>query len=297
MELRHLRYFTTVAEELNITRAAARLHVSQPPLSRQIRDLEDELGVTLLDRSPKQVRLTAAGRVFFKEARKVLHAADLAACRARAATGEKADELHVGYAPSPTAEILPRALQSFRKAMPRTRVVLLDMSTDDMVDGVADRTLDLALLVNTPRRAWRTVVFEKLLEFPIGAVVPRKHPLARRRSVTLDEVLALPIVAYIHKGYSDYHQFLAATLKHSRVKPRIFPDSDGVTSLIAAIVSGRGIALGLPTFAGVSGGRVKFVPISPAIPPVDVGIVVRKGRLSPAIESFVAIVRSAAGMK
>src|ERR1700761_1528028 len=107
MELRHLRYFVAVAEDENVSRAALKLHVSQPALSRQIRDLEDELGFLLLERSAKSVRLTAAGRVFLAEARAVLQRADEAVLAARAVATGKRGEIHVGYAPSLTVQILP----------------------------------------------------------------------------------------------------------------------------------------------------------------------------------------------
>jgi LysR family transcriptional regulator, benzoate and cis,cis-muconate-responsive activator of ben and cat genes len=104
MQLRHLRYFIAVAEEQNVTRAAARLHVSQPPLSRQIRDLENELGISLFDRGAKAVRLTEAGRVFLVEAQAVLRRADQAVEMARAVASGQRGEIHVGYAPSLTVE-------------------------------------------------------------------------------------------------------------------------------------------------------------------------------------------------
>src|SRR5712672_1725922 len=107
MELRHLRYFVAVAEEQNVTRAAARLHVSQPPLSRQIRDLESELGLTLFERSPKAIRLTPAGRVFLEEARAVLRRAEEAVQTLKASAAHTSGKLEVGYAPSLTVEILP----------------------------------------------------------------------------------------------------------------------------------------------------------------------------------------------
>ena len=106
-ELRHLRYFVAIAEELDITKAAARLNVSQPPLSRQIRDLEDELGVVLLERSPKEIRLTPAGKILFTEARKLLRHTAEAIRKVRAVPQASSLKLRVGYAPSPTAEILP----------------------------------------------------------------------------------------------------------------------------------------------------------------------------------------------
>src|SRR5436190_5066214 len=114
MELRHLRYFIRVAEEENVSRAALKLHVSQPALSRQIRDLEEELGFLLLERSAKSVRLTDAGRIFLIEARAVLQRADDAVKTARAVAKGKRAELHVGYAPTLTARILPQTLRVFQ---------------------------------------------------------------------------------------------------------------------------------------------------------------------------------------
>src|SRR5439155_19547315 len=111
MELRHLRYFVAVAEEQSVTRAAARLHVSQPPLSRQIRDLEDELGVALFDHGAKSVRLTEAGKFFLNQTRTVLQRADEAVRMVKAVANGQSGEIHVGYAPSLTVEILPRALK------------------------------------------------------------------------------------------------------------------------------------------------------------------------------------------
>jgi hypothetical protein len=118
MELRHLRYFVRVAENENVSRAALQLHVSQPALSRQIRDLEGELGVLLLERTAKSVSLTRAGHVFLKEARAVLERADDAIRRARAVAGT---DLHVGYSPTATARLLPLILRMYRRMMPKVR--------------------------------------------------------------------------------------------------------------------------------------------------------------------------------
>src|SRR5205809_6498780 len=162
MELRHLRYFVAVAEEQNITRAASRLHVSQPPLSRQIRKLEDDLGIALFDRDAKAVRLTEAGRVFLTEARIILQRAKEAVELAKDVAGGKRGEIHVGYAPSLTVELLPRALRYFRESNPGVRVQLHDSSTAEMLRGLIDGKLHVALLVQVSPKVLAGLVFEEL---------------------------------------------------------------------------------------------------------------------------------------
>jgi DNA-binding transcriptional LysR family regulator len=292
MELRHLRYFVAVAEELNITRAAARLNVSQPPLSRQIRDLEDELGVVLFERSPKEVRLTSAGRVFFREARGVLRHAAEAVRKVRAAPRASSRKLRVGYAPSPTVEILPRALRTFQRAAPWAQVELLDQSTEESLVGLSARTIDVALVVQPPLKHGSGLVFEKLIELPVGIIVPHTHPFARRRTVTLEEALRERLVPYIRKGYADYHYWLSNLIRRARHKPRLTTAVDGAVSLIAAVESGRGIGFAPTTFIRVAGRRVKFVALSPAAPALQVGYVVRLKEKSDTLEKFLEALRS-----
>lgn len=126
MELRHLRYFSAAAEEENVSRAALKLHISQPGISRQIRDLEDEVGFQLFERRAKSLKLTPAGKIFLAEAKAVLQRADEAAKKAKAVAENADGELHVGYAPSPTVKILPQALRVFQEKFPKACVSLHD---------------------------------------------------------------------------------------------------------------------------------------------------------------------------
>src|SRR5882762_7877418 len=126
MELRHLRYFLAVGEALNFTRAAAQLRVAQPALSRQVQDLEDEIGVDLLKRSSRGVTLTAEGKLFLEKIRHILMLADESVEQVRALARGQYGSLHIGYAPSPTVEILPPALAAFEKAFPQVDVILHD---------------------------------------------------------------------------------------------------------------------------------------------------------------------------
>src|SRR5713101_3791408 len=171
MELRHLRYFIAVAEKENMTRAAAQLHVSQPPLSRQIRDLEDELGIALFDHGAKSVRLTEAGRVFLTEARAVLLRVDEALQTIKAVASGQRGEIHVGYAPSLTVELLPRTLRFFQEANPGVRVQLHDLSTQEMLRGLRDGKLDVALLIQVSPKVLAGLVFEELHRYAVCVAV------------------------------------------------------------------------------------------------------------------------------
>src|SRR6185295_12342091 len=188
MELRHLRYFVAVAEEQNVSRAAMRLHISQPPLSRQIRDLEHELGIALFDHGSKPVRLTEAGRVFLAEARALLQRAEDAIQMAKAVAGGERGEIHVGYAPSLTVELLPQALRYFQEANPGVRVQLHDLSTQEMLRGLRDGKLHVALFIQMSAKVMADLVFEELSRYPVCVAVHPSHPLARARKVGLDQI-------------------------------------------------------------------------------------------------------------
>ncbi len=182
MELRHLRYFVAVAETENVSRAALKLPVSQPALSRQVRDLEDEIGFLLLERSAKSVRLTDAGRIFLTEARAVLARTEDAVQAARAVATGLRGELHVGYAPTPTVRILPATLRAFQAERSEVRVKLHDLTTDEMIAGLRKGALQIALLVRPSRAMLRGLHVEELARDQIRLAVPPDHPFAKLRS-------------------------------------------------------------------------------------------------------------------
>lgn len=277
MELRHLRYFVAVAEEQNITRAAHRLNVSQPPLSRQVRDLECELGVTLLVRGAKSVKLTPAGRLFLDEARAVLQRADEAVRAVQALASERAEDLHVGYAPSPSVELLPEVLRAFEGVAPGVRVVLHDLTSAEMIAGLEDGSLGAALLVGHSRPRRGGLEFRRLRTYRVGVLVARGHALCRRRSIRPEALASLPMVVYSRVEYPDYHEMLLDLLGESARRLRIVQECDGAFSLISAVEVGRGVALVAESAAIVAGKRAAFIPFEPAPAPMEVGVSVRTG--------------------
>ncbi len=294
MELRHLRYFVAVAEAENGSRAALKLHVSQPPLSRQIRDLEDELGFLLLKRTAKSVSLTEAGRTFLNEARAVLQHADEAVTKARAVASTEPTELHVGHSPTPFAEILPKTLRAFQRAMPNVHVRLHDWSNKDTLDGVRDGRLELGLITAPPKgSSLRDLRYEELFHQRVCVAVAPQHPFARRRSVPLIEVAAELLISLTREDYPNYYDLLSIIFSKVKQKPRVIEEHDSMSGIMSAVEAGTGVAIG-PDFGYSFGNRIKFLHLTPEPKPISVGITGPKGRLSAAAEKFWLCAKEAA---
>ena len=297
MELRHLRYFVAVAEAENVSRASLKLHVSQPPLSRQIRDLEDELGFLLLKRTAKSVSLTEAGRTFLNEARAVLQRVDEGVKKARAVATAGETDLHVGYSPTPFAEILPKTLRGFQRAMPKVHVRLHDWSNKTILDGVRDGRLQLGLITRSPKTsALHDVRFEELFRQRVCVAVAPQHPFARRRAIPLTEVAAEPLVGLTREDYPNYYDLLLIIFSKVKQKPRIIEEHDSMSGVMSAVEAGTGVAVAVD-FGYSFGNRVKFLHLTPEPKPFSVGIVATKSRLSPAAEKFWQCAKEAASRK
>jgi len=292
MELRHLRYFLAVGEALNFTRAAAQLRVAQPALSRQVQDLEDEIGVDLLKRSPRGVTLTADGRLFLEEVRELLKRADESVEKVRALARGEYGELRVGYAPTPTVEILPPALAAFQKAVPRVKVLLHDLSSDELIAGLRDATLELAIMVQPAGEQTTGIEFELLRTYPLSVAMAAAHPFARLKSIALEKLAAEPLIGLRRKDYSEYYHFLARLFAPIRAKPRIAVECDSASSLITEVEAGRGIALATTLFKLVAGKRLLYRPLTGTTEVGSVGIArATKGDVTPAGENFCEILR------
>jgi len=287
MELRHLRYFVAVAEEQNVTRAAVRLHVSQPPLSRQIRDLEEHLGVKLLVRGAKSVRLTEAGRVFLNEARAVLMRAEEATAAARAVADGNRGELHVGYAPSLTVELLPAALRRFHEKAPGVKVTLHDLSTEALLAGLLEKRLHLAMMIRPSAKARRGLVFEELRRYPVSVAVHPAHGLAGKRSVSLGALTGERLITYSRREYPEYHEWLMHLFKPAGGMPAVGEEHDSATSLIAAVEAGHGVAIVPEALSCLAGPRLKLRRIAGGIEPFSVGLARCAGSPSALVAAFV----------
>jgi len=294
MELRHLRYFVAVAGLLNFTKAATRLRVAQPALSRQIRDLEHELGAQLLERGPRAVRLTEAGVAFLGEAQAVLQRAEDALKAVRAVARGERGEIHVGYAPSPTVELLPCTLHAFQNLAPGVRVTLHDLSSEELLRGLQDGKLHLCLMVRPGAKSLRHLKFEVLREYPMRVAMRPTHPLARPKVVRREQLVREPLVAYARADYPEYHTMLMDYFVETGATPVIAEEHGSAPGLIAATEIGRGLAIVPASMSVLTGGRLKLRPLLPAPPPLRVGIAYDPQRLSPGAAKFLAAAHSAA---
>ncbi len=260
MELRLLRSFIAAAEDGNISKAAARLSVTQPALSRQIKTLEDDLGVALLERGAHSFSLTPSGELLLREGRALIERADALEQRVKASA--KAQTLRVGYSPSLTAGILSPAMEAFSQLHPKARVELSDLSSLEMVEGLQKGTLDVIVTVPpgkvVPDIAWITVQQQAW-----RVAVPRQHPLVNKATLTPQDLNDQRLVVYNQREYPDYWAGISAWFKSQGINARIASECDGVTSLISAVEAGLGIALVVERIACLIPERIVLKPLKP----------------------------------
>jgi LysR family transcriptional regulator, benzoate and cis,cis-muconate-responsive activator of ben and cat genes len=293
MELRHLRYFTAVAAHGSFNRAAGMLHLTQPALSRQVKDLEEELGVRLLVRGPNAVTLTDAGELFYEDARDVLARADQAVRRAR---GESRNEvLRVGYAPSATAGILPGALEKFQALAPRVRIELADLSSREMNEQAREGLLDLLITPDAAVTDMHDFQWSELRRILPVLVMPESHPLAKMKKIAPTRLRDLPLIGLARENYPDYVPAVRSMLRPFGVTPRfVAMINDGITALFPALEANRAVAI-LPD------GAVAMMPrtlvarsFSPALPDVSVMVGVPAAKSNPHATTFARLLREEA---
>jgi DNA-binding transcriptional LysR family regulator len=245
LDLTQLRSFVAVAEELHFGRAAARLNLTQSPLSRQVQMLEHTLGVRLLERTSRSVRLTPAGRTLLAEARQVLGAAEAAArITQRVARGE-AGLLAVGFTSASAFRALPHLVSHIREALPELELVLEEMVTADQVEALATRRLDLGLLRRPERLSGDgfQIALVPLLREPLLLAMPQGHAMATGRQPVLQDLDGQPFVTWAPGGGSYFLDLLAMLFRSSGVTPRTVQRVNQAHTMLALVRVGIGLAL------------------------------------------------------
>jgi DNA-binding transcriptional LysR family regulator len=242
VELRHLRAFIAVAEELHFGRAAPRLQISQSPLSQSIRTLEAELGVRLLERTTRRVSLLPAGEAFLPRAREALAAAIAAIEDARAAAAGELGRLAVGFTGSMTYALLPVLAKALRAQLPRLQLELRgEMLTPDQVDGLVSGRLDIGFL--RPPLDHASLQFEPVGAEPLVVALPQGHPLARLDKVPVARLENEPFITYPSHFRSVVHDAVAATCAEHGFLPTVAMEVGETATLVSFVAADAGIAL------------------------------------------------------
>ncbi|RPH22519.1 LysR family transcriptional regulator [Buttiauxella warmboldiae] len=263
IELRHLRYFVAVAEELHFGRAAARLRISQPPLSQQIQMLEQQTGARLLARTNRSVSLTAAGQQFLQDARQILNQVDAAAGRAARLHQGETGELRIGFTSSaPLIKTVSDSLSTFRHSYPDVHLQMREINTREQIAPLNDGELELGLMRNTrlpDTLAWRLVLREPLL-----AMVHRDHPLAAYAEISLQQLASEPFVFFDpHAGTGLYDDILGLLQRHG-ISPHITQEVGEAMTIIGLVSAGLGVSILPASFKRVRLSEVVWLPLTPA---------------------------------
>jgi DNA-binding transcriptional LysR family regulator len=294
MDLRQLRYFVAVAEEGNISRAAKKIFLTQPALSRQIKALEDEIGQGLLERQAHSIRLTPVGTALLQEARELIQHAEQMLERVRSAG--RGVRLRVGYAPSLAAGMLSVAVENFTQAHPNARVELFDLATKEMLAGLESDKLDVVVTVGQPQET-RGLGWTPLARSQWQLAVKRNHPLARRKRITPAEVAEEPLLVFCQRDYPEYWEIITGWLRKQRLRPKIAGEHDGVDSLLTAVESGLGVAVVTIRTADRLPKRVQLRTLSSAPEPLCIAAGYRANRAEDKpLAVFVEELRKAAPM-
>ncbi len=286
MDMRHLRCFVAVAEELHFGRAAQRLHLTQPPVSLAIKELEEELGVRLLDRTSRRIALTPAGEMALQDARAVLASADLMRRRAREAASGLMGSLTIGFISLPALSFLPPLLRRFSKDNPRVKLSLLEGTTDQMLHEVESGRVDVGLVFQTPDLA-EPLQARLVQQEPLVVALPETHPLARHATVSVARLAQEQFLGFErHFGPLMFDAVVATCMRHG-FSPQIFPARQ-MHTIVSLVSGGLGVALVPDCVRALGREGVAFRPMRGEKTDVATEAVGRRSDRSPVLEAFLA---------
>jgi DNA-binding transcriptional LysR family regulator len=294
VELRQLRYFVAVAEELNFTRAAERLQIAQPPLSRQIQGLEKALGVELLRRTQRRVELTDAGKVFLDESRQILEQIETTILKTQRTARGETGQLVIGFEGSFNYDFVSQAIKQFRTQFPEVEVVLQEMASGAQVEALRRNRIELGFLIPPP--VTDGLEIEVLLSEPLVVALAVTHPLAESEHLSLAQ---LSEEAWVTGPRSGNCGLLARILKVCRQAgfvPQIRQEANEISMILSFVATGLGVTLVPASTQQIQSQSIAYRPILTPAPEVELAIAWRTNQASPAFQGFRQTLREIQGI-
>lgn len=289
MELRHLRYFIAVAEELHFGRAARRVHIAEPPLSQQIRRLEEELQIKLFDRTTRRVQLTDAGRAFLREARLTLAQADRAVrVGIRASRGE-VGELSLGFVPAADLTLLPRILPAFRRRYPEVHLELYSQSGAAQVQALRERRIHAGFLFKPVDED--ALIVDAVLKEPLVAVLPASHKLAKKQQIALKALAQEPFIFFRRDVAPGFYDVIANCCLQAGFAFKIRQEADHIQTNLGLVAMGLGISLLPASIQVIRRAGIVYRPLRAPVPHVEMAIAYRGDETSEVLHAFLEVVR------
>ncbi len=292
IELRHLRYFLAVAEELNFGRAAESLNITQPSLSRQIQNLEKELGIILFERNPRQIKLTAPGQIFLTEAEQILLRFDQAIRIIKRANRGEIGQLTVGFQGSSVYDIIPISIKVFRERFPEVEIIMQHMTTSEQLIALSENNLDVGFV--TPPITDANLELEILLQEPLVLALPENHPLAAHSEISITALANEPLILASRDRGCGLHEQIFDIYQKAGLHPNVVCAAREMQVMLGFVAAGMGISL-LPSHVkNFQRTGVVYRTLNPEAPITALGIAWKPENITPILLAFLEIIRSLA---
>lgn len=293
LELRQLRYFVTVAEELHFGRAARRLHMTQPPLSQTIMALEQMLGAPLFERNRRGVALTAAGNALLPEARRLLlQAAGLAELVQRAAAGASG-RLALAFVSSADYSVLPPSLRAYRAAFPQVEITLKEATSDLQLEDLLEGRVDAGLLIPPlPDRARQELEYLPVLSEPLVLAAPAGLPqLAGGGAADLRRLAGIPLIIFPRHISPGLYDAILSVFRAAGITPEVGQEAIQMQTIVSLVSAGMGLALVPQSVSNLRRPGVAYLPLVQGTPLVETGLAWRRDNASPVLRGFLELMR------
>jgi DNA-binding transcriptional LysR family regulator len=295
MELRHLRYFMAVAEELHFGRAAERLHMAQPPLSQQIRQLEEELGFSLFHRTKRHVQLTEAGSLFLEGCHKIFEQLDQTIQSGLQASRGEIGKLAIGFVSSAAYNVLPPILQQFHQTFPAIQLTLRELTTDQQLQWLRQGRIDVGL-VRPPIEDDGfnvTTIFEE----PLVVALPDRHPLAHQPYVSLRSLVNEPFILFPRFLAPGLYDQIISFCQQANFSPKVVQEAIQMQTIVSLVAADMGIALVPISLQNLQRTGVVYKTLQEPTPQAAIALIWRQSDTSPTVQRFLATVQQTMAAK